>query len=127
MQTIITFIISAMCLATLAGCGKINTVSTQLPAEKPAVQAMFIDVDADEISTAPMLKVNGHLFYDSGEISSEARCGMMDGKIETSVHETQIPGRDDESNFGEGYGYQYGINDTIEVLIDGEWHIFKAD
>lgn len=68
-----------------------------------------------------MVKVAGKLYYDSGEISEEPRCGMMDGKI-TSVTEGE-PMEDDQSNFGTDYGYQCGP-DTIDVCIDDSWHIF---
>lgn len=68
-----------------------------------------------------MLRVKGLLYYDSGEISDALRCGMMDGQVTSSVD--GVPMEDDQSNFGSGYGYQYGI-DTIEVCIDQEWHIF---
>ena len=47
----------------------------------------------------------------------------MDGTID-SVCEGDIPAQDNQSNFGSGYNYQYGV-DTIEVSIDDEWHIFK--
>lgn len=68
-----------------------------------------------------MVKVAGKLYYDSGEISEEPRCGMMDGKI-TSMTEGE-PVEDDQSNFGTDYGYQCGP-DTIDVCIDDSWHIF---
>ena len=72
---------------------------------------------------AALIRVNGYLYYDSAETSTELRCGMMDGTID-SVCEGDIPAQDNQSNFGSGYNYQYGV-DTIEVSIDDEWHIFK--
>ena len=38
-------------------------------------------------------------------------CGNMDGKITTSVESTQLPAKDDEANFGKGYGYQFGADE----------------
>lgn len=70
-----------------------------------------------------IIKVNGKLFYDTGEKSTELRCGMMDGEIST-IHEDQIPTEDGQANFEGAEGYQYGREYTIEVLINGEWVIF---
>lgn len=81
------------------------------------------DCECAEVDIPALVKVNGILYYDSAEISTEARCGMMDGIID-SVCEGDVPSQNNQSNFGKDYGYQYGI-DTIEVLIDDEWHIFK--
>lgn len=69
-----------------------------------------------------MVVVDGVLYKDTGRISTELRCGMMDGEITSTVD--TVPEEDDQSNFGTGYGYQYGMS-GIEVSIDGEWHIFE--
>ena len=69
-----------------------------------------------------MVVVDGVLYKDTGKISTELRCGMMDGEITSTVD--TVPAEDDQSNFGTGYGYQYGMS-GIEVSIDGEWHIFE--
>lgn len=69
-----------------------------------------------------MVVVDGVLYKDTGKISTELRCGMMDGEITSTVD--TVPVEDDQSNFGTGYGYQYGMS-GIEVSIDGEWHIFE--
>ncbi len=71
-----------------------------------------------------MVVVDGVLYKDTGKISTELRCGMMDGEITSTVD--TVPVEDDQSNFGTGYGYQYGMN-GIEVSIDGEWHIFEPE
>lgn len=68
-----------------------------------------------------LIRVNGVLYYDSGKISTEARCGMMDGTI--TMQSDGIPHEDNQANFGTGYGYQFWPG-RIEVLIDGEWHMF---
>lgn len=69
-----------------------------------------------------MVVVDGVLYKDTGRISTELRCGMMDGEITSTVD--TVPEEGDQSNFGTGYGYQYGMS-GIEVSIDGEWHIFE--
>lgn len=72
-----------------------------------------------------IIKVREKIYYDTGEESTVgARCGNMDGYINSSVERDEIPSINDQSNFGIGYGYQY-IDDTIEVQIDGKFIVFK--
>lgn len=71
-----------------------------------------------------IIKVKDNLYMDTGEISTALRCGMMDGEITSTVASTELPAENDQSNFGSGYGYQYGANDTIEVNMNNEWRIF---
>lgn len=77
----------------------------------------------------PMVMVKGELYLDTGRESTvEGRCGMMDGEITSAVDATQKPTCDDQSNFGTGYGYQYGQEEgTIEVNIDGKWWVFAKE
>ena len=77
----------------------------------------------------PMVMVNGTLYLDTGyESTIEARCGVMDGEITSQVHGSQRPTIDNQSNFGSGYGYQYGATEgTIEIYMDGEWRIFATE
>ena len=73
-----------------------------------------------------IIKVNGTLYYDTGEKSTALRCGMMDGKITSNVAKNQIPEKDNEANFEGEYEYQGWIDDEIHVFIDNEWYIFRA-
>ena len=77
----------------------------------------------------PMVMVDGKIYLDTGKESSvEARCGMMDGEITSSVDGTQKPTQDGESNFGTGYGYQYGPQEgTIEIYMNEEWRVFATE
>lgn len=77
----------------------------------------------------PMVMVNGKLYLDTGiESGVEARCGVMDGEIRTSVDGTQKPTQDGESNFGTGYGYQYGPQEgTIEIFMNEKWWVFATE
>lgn len=97
-------------------------------AEEPSSKKQLPESSgSDEIATEgvydypPMIMVDNVLYHDSGEISTALRCGMMDGEITDTVDGE--PTENDQSNFGTGYGYQYGAG-TIEVRIDDEWHIF---
>lgn len=64
-------------------------------------------------------------YIETGETSSAPRCGVMDGTIETTVAADQIPTEELQSNFGKGYGFQYGSRENrLEVCIDHTWLIF---
>ena len=77
----------------------------------------------------PMVMVNGTLYLDTGHESKiEARCGVMDGEITSQVDGNKQPSVDDQSNFGTGYGYQYGATEgTIELFMNGKWWIFATE
>ena len=76
-----------------------------------------------------MVMVNGELYLDTGKESTVmARCGMMDGEITSQVDGSKAPTMDNQSNFGTGYGYQYGpIEGTIEINMNGKWWIFATE
>ena len=77
----------------------------------------------------PMVMVNGTLYLDTGHESKiEARCGVMDGEITSQVDGNKQPSVDNQSNFGAGYGYQYGATEgTIELFMNGKWWIFATE
>ena len=77
----------------------------------------------------PMVMVNGTLYLDTGHESKiEARCGVMDGDITSQVDGNKQPSVDNQSNFGTGYGYQYGATEgTIELFMNGKWWIFATE
>jgi hypothetical protein len=78
---------------------------------------------------AAMVMFNDKLYYDTGTIDNgEGRCGNMDGNITSKCDDYEIPTENNQSNFGTGYGIQYGrVEGEIEVCIDGDWHIFSSD
>ena len=52
----------------------------------------------------------------------------MDGEITSSVDGTKKPTQDGESNFGTGYGYQYGLQEgTIEIFMNEKWWVFATE
>ena len=74
----------------------------------------------------PMVRVDGKLYYDTGKESTiDWRCGNMDGEITSTVDGTEIPTEDNQSNFGSGFGYQYGTDDTIEIYMNEKWYVFE--
>ncbi len=83
--------------------------------------------EADAMSDRiPMVKVNNKLYYDTGRESTvSGRCGNMDGEITSTVDGTEIPMENNQSNFGSGFGYQYGADDTIEIYMNEKWFVFE--
>ena len=103
-----------LCAMQLAGCANTPTAQTEETEEKWAL--------------IPMVMVDGELYLDTGYTSDVARCGMMDREITSSVDVSEKPTEDDQSNFGSGYGYQYGFTDgTIELYMNDAWCIFATE
>ena len=99
------------------------------PARISTVYGIRVAQDAEILDLIPMVMVNGTLYLDTGyESATEARCGVMDGEIISQVDGSKQPSIDDQSNFGTGYGYQYGaIEGTIEIYMNGKWWIFATE
>lgn len=93
------------------------------------VRAKGVDIRiVDKIAPAviPMVMVNDKYYYDTGRESGRAdRSPDIDGEITSTVEGTEKPAKNNQSNFGAGYVYQFGENDTIEVQIDEKWIIFE--
>lgn len=112
---------------TLQSAAVEDTASPEEGAEEKATD--YVDkqfstetvTESAEVDMPALIMVDGVIYYDSAEINEEPRCGVMDGEI-TSICE-EIPSENDQSNFGTGFGYQK-MENRVEVLIDGEWHIF---
>ena len=88
------------------------------------------EVEAEEHwAKTPMVMVNGELYLTTGyESTVEVRCGVMDGQITSTVEGWEEPTEDDQSNFGTGYGYQYGPTEgTIEIFMDEKWWIYATE
>ena len=87
------------------------------------------DREGEQWDLIPMVMVDGKLYLDTGmESSVEARCGVMDGDITSSVDGMKKPTQDGESNFGTGYGYQYGPQEgTIEIFMNEKWWVFATE
>lgn len=56
--------------------------------------------------------------------------GHYDGEITSSVEAHESPTENDQSNFGIGYKYRYGEDNTVLVFIEdeysGNWVIYEA-
>ena len=77
----------------------------------------------------PMVMVDGTLYLDTGKESTiqERKCGTPDGEITSTVDQTEKPTKDNQSNFGTGYEYQYGSEGTIELYMNEKWWVFAAE
>ena len=76
----------------------------------------------------PMIMVEGTLYYDTGKVSTaEREDSLFDGEIASTVNQSEIPTENNQSNFGTGYGYQFGTEGTIEVYINEKWAIFEVE
>lgn len=110
-----------------------GTVAESYPAQINTVYAIILtkpatstDDDAIRTDLIPMLMVDGKLYYDTGKESDIiGRCGVMDGEITSTVDGSEIPTKDNQSNFGEGYGYQFVSQNSIDVYINEKWIRFE--
>lgn len=129
------------CLLGAAGCGanaQEEPAAETAPIKGAEEEAALGEEDVLEEETdmeedfsfgdrIPMVMVDDALYLDTGRESTlTARCGMMDGEITSSVDASEKPSENGQSNFGSGYGWQYGEGDTIEILINDKWMVFKA-
>lgn len=120
MKKMLTFGLVAVICIVFVGCKPRSAAETQHENNSPSENELA--------ELMPMVQVNGVTYFDTGtESTITGRCGTYDGEIESCVDSTQIPTEDNQSNFGTGYGYQFGRKGTIEVLIDGKWIVFEAD
>ena len=81
----------------------------------------MLGLDLDEANT-----MWDRIPMDTGKESTiSGRCGNVDGEITSTVDGTEIPMEDNQSNFGSGFGYQYGADDTIEIYMNNKWFVFE--
>ena len=82
---------------------------------------------ADSEAAQRLLRANGVLYRDTGLVSTEPRCGMLDGQVTAALPAGQTPAQDGEANFAcEGAGYQLAEL-QLQLYWQGEWHIFLPD
>lgn len=124
-------IMTGSCMLIKCPITAIHCIHKTLALEDCRIQTVSA---ADESSATagdfiPMVMVNGTLYLDTGHESTiEARCGMMDGKITSAVEQNKQPTENDQSNFGTGYGYQYGpVKGTIEIYMNEKWWVFATE
>ena len=99
------------------------------PARITEVFSIRVVKEAETWALIPMVMVNGTLYLDTGyESDAIERTDHFDGEITSQVDGSERPSVDDQSNFGTGYGYQYGATEgTIELFMNGKWWIFATE
>ncbi|MFW5799957.1 MAG: hypothetical protein ACOCV8_03990 [Spirochaetota bacterium] len=76
----------------------------------------------------PMVMVDGELFLDTGkERHIETKSDVILRAITSTVEGYEIPTQNNQSNFGDGYGYQYTDENSIDIYINGKWIIFEKE
>ena len=82
-----------------------------------------------EYDRIPMVMVDGELYLDTGHNNNDIhKCGTFDGEITSAVDGSEKPNTDNQSNFGTGYGYQYGAAEgTVEIYMNDKWRIFATE
>lgn len=71
-----------------------------------------------------MIKVRDQVYISTDTVVNVLRCGVMDGEIDSTVENGVLPEKNNQSNFGTGYGYQIRSADIVDVYIEGEWIMF---
>lgn len=81
----------------------------------------------DKENLKQLVMVNEELYYNTEkENTMPMKCGTMDGEIISMVNQGEMPKENNQSNFGKGYGYQIGSQDTQILLnIDNKWIVFE--
>ena len=83
---------------------------------------------SEKLDIPDAIMVDGRIYYSTGQKSTiTGRCGNMDGYISSTVQKGTLPTKDDESNFGTDFGYQKIKTNEIEVKINGDFIVFKAE
>lgn len=91
--------------------------------------ATEVNQEAEQWDLIPMVMVNGELYLDTGyESNAIERYDGFDGEITSEVDGSEKPIVNDQSNFGTGFGYQYGSTEgTIEIYMNEKWRIFATE
>lgn len=92
-----------------------------IPNLTPTVPDDEVQSDTN-IDYPAMIMVDNRLYKDCGKALDLPVSTEPDGQIIASCD--TIPTENNQSNFGTGYGYRYGKDNTIYVQFDDGWHIF---
>ena len=113
----------------IVGITYVGSIAESYPAQitgTVGINHINDDLINEKVDLIPMVMINGQLYYDTGKVNTEVKCGTMDGEITSTVDGWEKPTEDNQSNFGKGYGYQWGAENTIQVNMDNKWVIFEA-
>lgn len=103
---------------------KVDADISLTPVEMDEVDGTTQDTPLNDMR--PMVQIGGKMYYDTGKISSiDRRCGVMDGEITSTVDGTKSPTKDNQSNFGSGYEYQFVAENTVEIIVNEKWCVLN--
>ena len=94
------------------------------------------EADSGEVlwDAKPSVVIDGVLYGSTGRSgvystsTTPENGGHVDGEITSTVESHEYPTEDNQSNFGTGFYYRHGENDSIEVFFDSsnKWIIFES-
>ncbi len=91
---------------------------------KPALEGEPVSESYDLI---PMIMIDGALYLDTNQKTPLGAAAVVSGEILSSVDGTQKPTENGQSNFG-CVGNPYVLqDDSVFVLIDQDWFLFKKE
>lgn len=110
MKKRMVWMVVLLCIGMLAGCGR---------TPEPATPNAMI----------PMVMVDGVIYMTTGyESMPTDRPEGFDGEITSTVSGSEAPTENDQSNFGTGYGYQFGETEgTVDLFINEKWWIYATE
>lgn len=92
MKKIIGLLLTAFVITALfSGCDNNKTIEE--PPQNKEIQPQAVMIE-------------DKLYYNTEQVITMGRCGVMDGKIEYTVDEYSLPVKNNQSNFGKDYEYQ---------------------
>lgn len=105
------FVFVLLFVCSFAACGVESAVEEAAPGALP-----------------PQIMVDGVIYVDTGLESTAAdRQDSFDGEITSTVMGHQQPSENDQSNFGTGFGYQFGEQEgTVDLFSNGRWWIYAT-
>lgn len=132
MRKYVALFIVITCMALiLIGCNQnAPTPGSDGPSKPIGIPDKEKKTESDEVlwDRRPMVMINGELYFDTNRESDiEGRCGVMDGELSSTVDGSEIPTQDNQSNFGNGYEYQYVDENNIDIYINGKWIRFEKE
>lgn len=123
----VVWTLSVLFLVVILGIGSKNIYDSRNKEKEKKEKKIIENKDMKQHNNQRIIMVDGKLYYDTGKTSTiEYRCGTMDGKITSNIDVNQIPYLNHQANFEGDYGYQFGLENTIEVMIDGKWIVFES-
>ncbi len=104
MKKIIGLLLTVFVITTLlSGCD--NNKTTEEPPQNKEIQPQAVMIE-------------DKLYYNTNQVITLRRCGVMDGEIKYTTDEYSLPEKNDRSNFGIGYEYQRVDEHHYDIPMD---------